>query len=330
MINQQTDLALDSNQGSVLVRVVEQFQRVMRGTQATWLKLIDSEFARQVARPDEVPGGLVEYLIALANDQVKSADFTETLSARLEQLVSNKYSEKISEALNDAMDGYIDVAKRCIQILIDTVFNDIKPAVKILFTPSWLVDEPIYQIVETVSDYMTDFQARLSPSLFDLLVDDIIDTFLITYLSQLRKAVKFKMPQAITKMKEEIKKSFDFFAKYKNPKELESYFEVVSVQYPSSKHCCICTESKTSSAGRYRADFIGVKDDVLSGLPSLRAKVRLSEYGAFRGSAAQGKRRSRQVRLQGHRKSPYCPGLAKWRTPRYEEANAAFAADGGH
>jgi len=228
VINQQTDLALDSNQGSVLAKVVDEFHRSMRNLQSHWLKLIDSEFQRQVRTPETAPPGLVEYLVALANDQVKSADFTEGLSNRLEQLVSEKYRVQIADKLNDAMDGYLDVAKRCIQILIDTVFNDIKPAVMILFTPSWYVDEPIHQIIETMADYMADFQARLSPSLFELLVDDIIDTFLITYLNTLRKATKLKIPQAVNTMKEDIKKAFEFFSQYKPSNELETYFGCVS------------------------------------------------------------------------------------------------------
>lgn len=237
MINQQTDLALDSNQGAVVAKVVEEFNRTMRSTQATWVKLIDSEFARQTARPDESPGGLEHYLMALANDQVKSADFTETLSGRLESLVSEKYRVPIADRLNDAMDGYLDVAKRCIQILIDTVFTDIKPAVRILFTTSWYVDEPIHQITETITDYMADFQEKLSPSLFDLLVDDMVDTFLITYLSALRRASKLKMPHAINKIREEVKKSFDCFAEYKPRSELETYFEPVSLPFHFMLYC---------------------------------------------------------------------------------------------
>jgi exocyst complex component 3 len=247
VINQQTDLALDSNQGSVLAKVVEEFHRSMRNTQSQWLKLIDSEFQRQIRTPETAPPGLVEYLVALANDQVKSADFTEGLSNRLEQLVSEKYRVAIADKLNDAMDGYLDVAKRCIQILIDTVFNDIKPAVMVLFTPSWYVDEPIHQIIETMADYMADFQARLSPSLFELLVDDIIDTFLITYLNALRKAPKLKIPQAVNTMKEDIKKAFEFFAQYKPPNELETYFGCVS-SYPQTLSAGTSTSTSTNIA----------------------------------------------------------------------------------
>lgn len=199
----------------------------MRETQATWLKAIDTEFARQIARPDTAPPGLVEYLIALANDQVKSADFTETLSTRLEPVVSEKYRVQIVDKLNDAMDGYLDVAKRCIQVIIDSVFNDVKAPLREMFGAEWLSGDFMFTILETIVDYMADFQARLSPSLFDLLVDDIIDTFLIAYLTSLRKASKLKMPAAANKINDEIKKSFEYFSRYKPPAELEQYFEVV-------------------------------------------------------------------------------------------------------
>lgn len=103
----------------------------MKQTQATWTSLIASELKKQIERPEEVPGGLVEYVMALANDQVKSADFTEALLARLEPLVSEKYRVPISENLNEAMDGYLDVAKGAVKMLIDVAFNDVKPAVKV-------------------------------------------------------------------------------------------------------------------------------------------------------------------------------------------------------
>jgi exocyst complex component 3 len=238
VINQQADLAADSGQGSVLARVVEESHRVMRQTQATWIKLIDTEFKKEVDKREDVRGGLAEYSIALANDQVKSADFTEALLGRLEPLVSEKYKAAIGEKLNDAMDGHLDVAKRCIQILIDLIFNDIKPAVKILFTSAWYsMDDgasgsgggggPMTQIIETIRDYMAVYQTRLNPTLFDLLIEDMIDTFLVTYLASLRRASKLRVPGAAERIRQDVRLSFAFFAAYKAPKELEAYFDVV-------------------------------------------------------------------------------------------------------
>jgi exocyst complex component 3 len=234
VINQQADLAADSGQGSVLARVVEDAHRVMRQTQSTWIKLLDSEFKKEVDKREDVRGGLAEYSIALANDQVKSADFTEALLTRLEPLVSDKYRVPIGEKLNDAMDGYLDVAKRCIQILIDLLFNDIKPAVKVLFTSQWYSDDggangggPMTQIIETIRDYMATYQTTLTPSLFDLLIEDIIDNFLVTYLASLRKASKLRVPAAAEQIRQDVRLSFGFFTAYKGPKDLEAYFDVV-------------------------------------------------------------------------------------------------------
>lgn len=228
MLNQQIDLALDSNQGSILARVAEEANRCMRAIQNRWSKLLESEFKKQVAKPDEVPGGLVEYVMALANDQVKSADFTEALNLRLEPLVSKKYKTIIADKLNDAMDGYLDVAKKCVQILVDVIFNDLKPANKALLTASWYVEDPMVQIIETLKDYMVeDYQEHLNPNLFDLLIEDIIDTFLINYLVAIRRCTKLKIPQATDRIRQDINKSFEFFALFKPKQELKAYFEVL-------------------------------------------------------------------------------------------------------
>ncbi|KAK4050257.1 SNARE-binding exocyst subunit S6 [Microbotryomycetes sp. JL201] len=228
MLNQQVDLALDSNQASVLARVVEEANRVMRGVQKQWLALLNSEFKKQVDKPDEVPGGLVEYVMALANDQIKSADFTEALNLRLEPLVSAKYKGVIADKLNDAMDGYLDVAKRCVQVLIDVIFNDLKPATKVLFQQQWYTDDPMVQIVETLKDYMVeDYQTHLNPNLFELLVEDMVDTFLVTYLTSIKRASKIRIPQALDKMRRDVDKAKEFFRLYKSDKDLEAYFDVL-------------------------------------------------------------------------------------------------------
>ncbi|TFY83191.1 hypothetical protein EWM64_g825 [Hericium alpestre] len=228
MVNQQVDAATESGQGMILARVITEVNRVMRGVQDQWTKLIDVEYKRHVEKPEEVPGGLVEYIIALANDQIKSADFVEALSARIEPLVSEKYQVTISERLNDAIDGYLDVAKKCTQTLIDIIFNDLKPAVKQLFQQGWY-DGIMQQIVATMGDYMQDYQTFLNASLLELLVEDLIDAFLVIYLTGLANTTRFKIPAAVNRIKDDVSEAFAFFSTLKPPKELESYFEVVEM-----------------------------------------------------------------------------------------------------
>ncbi|CAH7678698.1 exocyst complex component Sec6-domain-containing protein [Phakopsora pachyrhizi] len=219
MVNAQVDFAIDSGQGGVLARVVEESAKVMIKTQNEWLDLLKEEFKKQMSKSD-IQGGLVEYTISLANDQLN----------KLEGLVSEKYREMINEKLSLAMDGYLEVAKRCVQVLIEAVFNDVKPAVKMLFGSGWYSNggnDPMVLIVETIKDYLVDYQAHLSPNLFELLVDDIIDSFLIAYLNGLKKASKIKIPDAIDQMRSDVKLSYTFFVGYKKPVELKAHFKVL-------------------------------------------------------------------------------------------------------
>ncbi|KAG6837354.1 hypothetical protein H0H93_010956 [Arthromyces matolae] len=228
MVNQQVDLATESGQGAILARVVSETNRVMKGIQDQWVKTVEAELKKQIEKPDDVAGGLVEYCIALANDQIKSADFTEALLARLEPLVSEKYRVTINERLNDAIDGYLDVAKKCTQTLIDMIINDLKPATKGLFQQVWY-DGIMVQIVETMRDYMTDYQSYLNPSLLELLIEDLLDAFLVFYLNALANSPKLKMPAATDRIREDVGLAFAFFSTLKPANEVEKYFEVVEL-----------------------------------------------------------------------------------------------------
>jgi len=232
LVNQQCDLALDSNQGAVLGRVVSESAKVMRRLQQDWLRIVAEEARFQVEKkPEEVPGGLVEYVIALANDQLKSADYAEALSTRLEPLVSEKYKAMIGARLNEAIDGYLDVAKRCTSSLVEFVFNDLRTATNGLITPHWYTDNLMPQIIETMRDYMSDYQAHLNPSIFDILIEDLLDAFLIAYLAALRRAPAraLRMPNAVQKIKTDVSLAFEFFAEYKQPADLEQNFEIMDM-----------------------------------------------------------------------------------------------------
>jgi exocyst complex component 3 len=228
MINQQVDRAMESGQGAILAGVITDVDRVMRGIQDQWTKIVDSEFKKQVEKPEEVPGGLVEYCIALANDQIKCADYAEALSARIEPLVSEKYRVVINERLNDAIDGHLDVAKKCTQTLINMIFNDLKPATKQLFQPPWY-DGIMAQVIDTMKDYTTDYNTYLSPTLFELLIADLLDTFIVTYLTALANAPKLRFPAAPDRMRADVEAASRFFGAYKKMQELRGDFEVVEM-----------------------------------------------------------------------------------------------------
>lgn len=227
IINEQVDAGTESNQGAVLARIVSESNRVIKSTHQQWTKVLDSECKKSLeGRPEEIAPGLSEYVVALANDQIRCADYAEALSGRLEPLVSIKYKATIADQLNEVIDGYLDVAKKCTQTLVELIFNDLRPATKQLFTAPWY-DGIMPQIVETLRDYMTDYQTTLNPSLLELLIEDLLDMFLITYLTAVSRSSKLRMPMAADRIKDDVADSFEFFSTIKDPQELEAYFEVI-------------------------------------------------------------------------------------------------------
>ncbi|KAF8318667.1 exocyst complex component sec6 [Clavulina sp. PMI_390] len=233
MINQQVDLALDSGQGAVLAKVVSEISRVIKGTQETWSKLVDAEAKKQMdaKNSSEAADGLVEFIIAVANDQVRSAEYAETLSTRIEDLVSDKYRVVIRDSLNSAIDGYIEVLNTCTQSLINLIFNDLKPATKALFAGQSWYDGIIVSIIETMRDYMGDYQQFLNPEIIETLVQDLIDTFIVTYLTAFHRASKLRMPIAGERMRDDIAQAFLFFQELKDDEGLENSFEVLEMAH---------------------------------------------------------------------------------------------------
>lgn len=232
MVNQQVDVAADSGQAGLLAKVVDHAAKAMHSTQTTWLRVLESELKKQreAKSADDVVGGLVEYVIALANDQLKSADYAEVLIGRLEPMVSKKYQAGIREAVDNALNGFLDVSKRCTQVLVDLVFADLQPAIKDLFTfPVWYSEGTMTTIVETMRDYTSDYSERLNPNLFDVLCDDMMDRFLVSYIGALRRVGngKLRMPAAGEQMKKDCEDAKTLFLSFKKEDEVKEKFEVL-------------------------------------------------------------------------------------------------------
>ncbi|UZJ51131.1 hypothetical protein CBS101457_000451 [Exobasidium rhododendri] len=232
MINQQIEVAADSGQANILVRATSHACQAMRSSQATWLRVLEQEFRKQreAKSAEEITEGLVEYVIALANDQLKSADYAEVFQGKVEAMVSAKYKGQVKESIDNAINGYLDVSKRCTQVLVDLVFSDLRPAIKDLFAfPAWYSEGIMTTIVETIRDYTSDYSERLNSNLFDVLCDDLIDRFLTAYIGALRRTTKLRMPAAGDKMKADVEECRMMFSTFKKPEELAEKFQVMEM-----------------------------------------------------------------------------------------------------
>ncbi|KAG0172586.1 SNARE-binding exocyst subunit S6 [Apophysomyces sp. BC1034] len=227
IINQQIDVAEEANQGMLLYLVIGECQKVMRDSQSFWKQLLNSELRKQMEQPNDVPLGFVEYVMALANDQIRCSDSAEDIMKRVMPLVESRYKPQVEEKLSACVDGYLQVAASAREALLEVTFNDIKFAFDGLFTDVWY-DQPLMaSVIETLKDYCGDF-AHLNEFLFEKLVNDMLDRFLMLYLEAMRhKNARFRMETCLTKIQEDVRLSFNFFAKYMSVEELEERFDVI-------------------------------------------------------------------------------------------------------
>ncbi|KAI9249758.1 exocyst complex component Sec6-domain-containing protein [Phascolomyces articulosus] len=228
IINQQIDVAADANQGKLLYLVVNECHKVMKDSQSFWRKLLASETRKQLDEPEQAPEGFVEYVMAMSNDQIKCADFAEEILNRIIPQVEGKYKAQVQDKLNMAVDGYMQIAASGREALLEVTFNDVKPVFHELFTPRWYEQPLIPSVIETLKDYCQDFATHLNEFLFNKLMNDTLERFIMLYLEAMRrKGAKFHMEVCPDNIQKDIRLSFNFFAKYKSMDELEERFDVI-------------------------------------------------------------------------------------------------------
>ena len=251
MISQQIDVAADSGQGRVLVAVVEECVRVIKNRQTMWTDLLQSEVKKQIETPEEVPIGFLDYTIALANDQILCADYTEAILNRTEPLVSSKYKAKISNGFTQSIDGFLDLAKFCISIVLQIIFNDLKIALQPIFSSSWYGGSDVSRIVVTLGDYMEDIQTHLNEYLFETLMEDMLVEFLRSYMTAAKgKSTKFRMPAAIEQIRNDVRLAYGFFSQYISGDIVQEYFRIF--------------EMVLALLSAYKANFSAVLDGFMS------------------------------------------------------------------
>ncbi|CAH1760027.1 9778_t:CDS:2 [Entrophospora sp. SA101] len=229
MVNQQIDVAAESGQGKILADVVKECSTAMIDTQNTWKSLLVTELKKHIEKPEETQEGFVEYCIALANDQLRCAEFTEDVVKRLEPLLSEKYRNQINDNLRLAMDGFMGISDSCISTLVDVVYNDLKKLFNQFYLEDWYQNTFMLVIIETIKDYANDFQTRMHPYLLNKTMLSLGERFVIANIEAMRnKGAKFKKPDCITRIKNDDTLAFEFFQQVIPAQQYKVIFNALS------------------------------------------------------------------------------------------------------
>ncbi|OLY85379.1 Exocyst complex component SEC6 [Smittium mucronatum] len=218
IVNQQVDLAIESNRGKLVCDVVLECNKIFAVTNKKWKLLLETESKKQIENPEEVAEGLVDYIMSLANDQLRCVEFSEAIQTRLCDQLSRVYQEKLSTELGSAMEGFMDVAQRSVSALSDIVFSDLRPIFAALYTADWYQQDLLQPVIETLRDYCLDFRDHLHEFLFMRLIQELLERYVISYIDAIsNKGARFSKNSknsAASKLKKELEVSIEFFSEY--------------------------------------------------------------------------------------------------------------------
>jgi len=160
----------------------------------------------------DVPGGIVEYLIAFGNEQLRCVEFCDAIVERLSAMVSSKYASAINKSMDEAMSGFLETGTYACKCLLDLVFNDMQSVFKQLFCPEWYSEDHVLLLVETMKDYGDDFNDHLKDFLYNRITTDMMDRLLVEYVGAMRnKNVIFRMPSSKTRFRGDLEMLQKYF-----------------------------------------------------------------------------------------------------------------------
>ena len=234
MLREQLLVAGSSGRQDVAEGVIDAMFTAVKSRQSMWQKMVDEESAKYTAPSADSEGIniLQEWLLAVANDQIMCIDDNEEagqigyltrFQRDFEPLVSPKYAKHAQNELESLRDGFVDLGTHCLALFVSLIFKvDFKSTTSEFFTPRWYPEYGMKRITTTFDDYINDYGKVLHHSLLDILVEELSDELLVTYLLAVRnKGAKFRRSDPFTeKFKDDVVTAFEFFQSLREKDEM--------------------------------------------------------------------------------------------------------------
>jgi exocyst complex component 3 len=238
LVTQQIEVAASSGQGRILAGCIEECAKILRERQKDWTRVLKTEVQKELnditeeGEESSIPPGLFGYIIALANDQMRAVDYTESISSKRAESVSKKYKARITSSLDEVVSGFIDMVKLCIQGMLDLIFNDIRVPFREIFRSSdWYKGRPMNQIIDTIAEYASDCQQYQIPVVFDVFMQDLLEDTLLAYLGALNNGIEvLKPPKATDRIKKDVELMYGLFSDPQygmEPETIQERFKII-------------------------------------------------------------------------------------------------------
>lgn len=224
MFTQQVEVAAGSSQAKILVGVIDKFCALLKDRQKKWMNLIGDDVRRlliynkkfdndpeSILPEEECPGGLVEYIVAIANDQMKGADYSVAISTKYGKLVTKSYERSITQNIDETLDGFAEVAKYCSNELIKIMFGDLVKPFSEIFSKSWYSGTHAQQISDTLYEYLIEMKTEMNVLVFSSLLENVVEETILRFISSLKYEHNFKYKN--NKFLDCMKRDFEIFYK---------------------------------------------------------------------------------------------------------------------
>ncbi|KAJ1730144.1 SNARE-binding exocyst subunit S6 [Coemansia biformis] len=229
IVNQNVELVTEAQRAKLLCDLMAECNKVFQDVGVQWRGLLDSEKAKQIDAPDAVAEGLVDYTMALANEQIRCVVQAETIRDETGARLTRAHQERFRAELSQTMDIFMGVAEAATQTLADIVFSDLRPITSALYTPDWYQDDLLQPVIETLKDYCQDFHDHLDKYLCRRLMQDLLSRFALGYIDAVAGKVKFRKGQTTEKLHSELHRASKFFKEHMDAGAVSETLNVVRI-----------------------------------------------------------------------------------------------------
>ncbi|KAJ2202322.1 SNARE-binding exocyst subunit S6, partial [Coemansia sp. RSA 520] len=127
IVNQNIELVTEAQRAKLLCDLVVECNKVFVDISKQWRELLSAEKTKQIEAPETAAEGLVDYTMALANEQIRSVVQAETIRDETGERLTRAHQERFKAELSQTMDIFMNVAEAATQTLADIVFSDLRP-----------------------------------------------------------------------------------------------------------------------------------------------------------------------------------------------------------
>ncbi|XP_028406073.1 exocyst complex component 3-like [Dendronephthya gigantea] len=169
------------------IETMQQFQRKYKEAVETYRK-------KHLLERNE-PQYFVQFVVAIANNCLKCAQFTNQLKERMmNELQPGKFGEDEQQTFKSIVECFHRMAELCCKILLDEVVLDTEDHFKKMLTRSDWYKKPLHveTILATVEDYNNDF-THIMPEHHEFVLLSCLDRVIVGYITAMtERRMKFK------------------------------------------------------------------------------------------------------------------------------------------